>query len=196
MDYDILLQIFRYFCRFVPAEVLRKMAVTPDYAAMPGASEVAQEAASHDASVVISDIDAYIFSANPDFVSDKTRNSQTTVLFVEYGESAFKMSDTSYTIDLAVTIAAPYSKNNRDNIGEVLTFNKMLNNAISVIKDMEAYNEADSNCGKFSVTASIHPVEPKSFYDRVGITIFTKYTCNVLKRAGSFNVSFNKSFEV
>jgi len=75
MDNDFLISIFRYFSRFVPDGVLKKMMVSPDDTALPGANETLSESVGSNA-LSDADIDAYIFSGNPDFVSDMMRNSR------------------------------------------------------------------------------------------------------------------------
>lgn len=193
MDYDILLQIFRYFCRFVPAEVLRKMAVTPDYAAMPGFNELITELSDKDPSAGMQQIDTFVFSANPDYVADRVRNSSGTVLFVEYGDAITGSNGMSVGVNLAVTIAKPYNKGNNDNLSELIVANDMFNIVMHILSDMQAYNDG-CHCETFLSPANISPVNPVSFYDRIGFTIFVQAQGFAIKHTGSFNQSYNKSF--
>lgn len=181
MDYDILLQIFRYFCRFVPADVLRKMAVTPDYAAMPGFNETLSEVISGERPAVISGIDSYIFSANAEFVADAVRNSHKVVLFCEYGNVEYDRNGMQLYTDIAVTVARPYNTSNRDNTTELLTANEMQNLLIGIIAQMQADSEAACACGQFLIPSEIVPVDPKAFYNRIGFTAFFRVLNPILK---------------
>ncbi|MBQ2064675.1 MAG: hypothetical protein IIT93_03115 [Paludibacteraceae bacterium] len=181
MDYDILLQIFRYFCRFVPTDVLRKMAVTPDYAAIPGFNETISEVTSGERPAVISGIDSYIFSANAEFVADAVRNSHKVVLFCEYGNVEYDRNGLQLYTDIAVTVAKPYNTSNRDNMTELLTANEMQNLLIGIIAQMQADSEAACACGQFLIPSEIVPVDPKAFYNRIGFTAFFRVLNPILK---------------
>ena len=182
MDNDFLISIFRYFSKFVSPETLRRVLSAPDYSAFQGANEVYKECAN---SCVYADpdIDAFIFSVNAEFVADQVRNSNKTVLFIEYGNASFDSNGINTTIDIAITVAQAYNKANNDNMNEMLLANSMQNKLLRMLTQMKADNDNGCACGKFIFPADIQPIEPSAFYGRVGFTAFARVVNPVVNSA-------------
>jgi len=107
-------------------------------------------------------------------VSDMMRNSRKTVLFVEYGQTNYDGDGLSVSVDIAITVASPYNRSNRDNLNELLAVNQMQNKLIRILSQMKADSDASCACGKFRFPADIQPIEPTAFFGRVGFVAFVR----------------------
>jgi len=191
MEHDFLLNIFRYFARFVPSETLKKCMVSPDYAALSGAMEIVADHEAADSPIAIADIDTYVMSANPNFVEDRVKNSAKTILFIEHGQTAMNESGLAVAIDIAITIAKPYTQTNRDNLNELLASNEMNNLLIKILSQMKADSEAGCACGTFLFPADIQPIDPRAFYNRIGYVSFVRIVNPILSAAQMESEVFN-----
>lgn len=77
MNEDVILDLFKFYAKFVPKPVLKKMFAKTSKQ-LPGYNEVKAEVLSTSDDHVIPDIDAYIFSPNEEFLSKKMKNQKGT----------------------------------------------------------------------------------------------------------------------
>ncbi|MFT4072808.1 MAG: hypothetical protein QM654_12905 [Dysgonamonadaceae bacterium] len=179
MNQDIIVTLFKYYSKFVSKEVLRKMFKQVSRKSV-GYDEVVADILSQNEDAVIPDIDAYIYSANERFVSEKIPNSDGTILFVEYG--AFSYDPTSangISEKLAVHIACPYTMTNNDNMNEALIMNRMYAILCSILDAMQADQSNLNFCGTTKLVnfpVEIVSIDPSTLYDRIGFMAMFDYS--------------------
>lgn len=181
---DVLISLFKYFAQFVPKRVLEKSFVKPKNKES-GYDEVKVEVLSTSEDLIIPDIDAFVFSANEDFVSDKVKNSNGIVLYIEYGAFTYTPNiHQGVKEKLAIHVAYPYNMKNSDNLNESLMMNRMHNILCSILDRMEKDQNSLDFCGNKTLIdfpAEIVAIAPSLFYDRTGwMAIFDNSSTNVL----------------
>lgn len=181
---ETLIYLFKYFSKFVPKDVLQKMFVKSKDT-QSGYNEIVAEVMSTSSECVISDIDAYIFSSNEEFLSKKVKNSRKNVLYVEYGAVAYTPNSIlGLQQKLGIHVATPYSASNNDNLNEILYMDKQQCILLSILDQMEKDQKDLNFCGETELVkfpAEIVAIEPRLFYDRAGwMGIFDYSTTNIL----------------
>lgn len=169
---ELHLTLFKYFAKFVPKDALRKILSNPDYSQRPGYAEVTADVLSAPGTSVIDKISNYVFSMNEKFVSDKIRNNDKIILFVEYGAVSYNpVVPLGIRQKLAVYVAFPISIANNDNLNETLLMTETFDILTSILDKMEADQEDIDFCGNTKLIdfpAEIFPVESTLFYDHSG----------------------------
>jgi len=169
MHEDLIIKLFRYFCRFVPLSVLKEILIQPERSRFPGYSEIEAEILADPApGVRIPEIEKFVLSVNENFLSERIKNSKGFILFVEYGKISadFKRMNGVQEF-LAITVARNFSDANHDNLNEVLLINRCLDILLSIIKQMLAdMGQIDfcSDIELITMPIDIQPIEPKMFY--------------------------------
>lgn len=181
---EILLQLFKYYAKFIPKNVLEKMFVKSNKK-VPGYNETVAEILGAPDDYVIPEIDAYVFSANEGFLSKKIKNSNKTILYVEYGALSYTPNATHGVKEkLGLHIAHPYSASNNDNLSETLLMNEMHGILCSILDRMEKDQNNLDFCGDTKLIefpAEIVAIDPPLFFDRTGwMAIFDYSTTNLL----------------
>lgn len=184
MNTEVLITLFKYFARFVPKNVLQKMFVQ-NSKQMQGYAEVATEVLNTSDELVIPEIDAYVFSANEDFLTKKMKNTQGTVLYVEYGAFNYTPNKIHGVSEkLALHIAHPYAATNNDNLNEMLLMDKLFKVITSILDQMEKDQQALTFCGNSKLIgfpAEVVAIDPPLFYNRTGwMGIFDYSTTNIV----------------
>lgn len=184
MNPEILITLFKYFAKFVPKQVLHKMFVKSSKQ-IAGYAEVSSEVLTATDDFVIPEIDAYVFSANEEFLTKKIKNSQGTVLYVEYGAFSYTPNRMHGVKEkLALHIAHPYSATNNDNLNEMLLMDKMYKILTSILDQMENDQNALNFCGNSKLIefpAEVVAIDPPLFYNRTGwMGIFDYSTTNMV----------------
>jgi len=184
MNEDILITLFKFYAKFVPKPVLKKMFVKANKR-IQGYSEITAEVLAAPDDRMIQDIDAFIFSANEDFLTKKIKNQKGTVLYVEYGAFRYTPNrEHGVKEKLALHVAHPYSAANNDNLNEMLLMNKMYGIITSILNEMEKEQKSLGFCGDTKLVefpAEIVAIDPAMFYDRIGwMGIFDYSTTNRL----------------
>ena len=181
---QVILTLYKYYSRFVSKPVLAKTFVKPSKQAV-GYDEVISEVSNYPDTNVIPAIDAFVFSANEAFVSEKVKNSKGIVLYVEYGAFSYSPNQAGGVKEkLAVHIACPYSPSNNDNLNETLLMDNMHGILCSILDQMELDQKQLLFCGTSKLVefpAEIVAIDPPLFYDRIGwMAIFDYSTTNIL----------------
>jgi hypothetical protein len=170
---DNLINTYKYFSKFVPNEVLKDGAVQPDVSAGSGYSEILSEILTMPADAKIPEIGKYVFSANSEFVSDKVKNSNELILFVEYGEAKYDPNAMPVeTQRVAITVAKAYSQTNSDNLNEVLLMNACKNILKTILNRIAADDETCELCQSVELPAELVPVAPRDFFGNAGWAAF------------------------
>lgn len=181
---ETLIYLFKYFAKFIPKDVLKKMFVKSK-GSVEGYDEIAAEVLSTSDDLVIPDFDAFIFSPNEAFLSKKMKNSNKTVLYVEYGAFTYSPNEMQGVKEkLALHVAYPYSYSNNDNLNEVLIMNKMHGILCSILDQMEKDQTELNFCAStelITFPAEIVAIDPPLFFDRTGwMALFDYSTTNIL----------------
>jgi hypothetical protein len=175
MSQDITLRLFKYFAQFVPKAVLQDLLVQPEHSSEAGYAEVKAELMLP-SERIINDITTYICSSNPDFVADKVRNAPGVILFVEYGNiNTNPASEYGVQKSVAITIAHEFNRSNNDNLNEALLMNNcnnLLNHLLITLEYDQNYNNGCGVIGQMEFPAQVAPIDPESFFGRVGWTAF------------------------
>ncbi|MDR1718438.1 MAG: hypothetical protein LBS20_21585 [Prevotella sp.] len=177
---DLHLTLFKYFAKFVPKDALRNILANPDESQQPGYAEVVAEILNAPDTDVIEKISNYIFSMNEKFVSDKIRNNDKIVLFVEYGAASYNpVVPLGVRQKLAVYVVFPLTIANNDNLNETLLMTETFGILTSVLDKMEADQEDLDFCGNtklINFPAEIFPIESALFYDHSGWMVTFDYS--------------------
>ena len=170
MNEDLIIKLFRYFARFVPADVLKETMVQPERSRLAGYAEIQSEILADVArgDVRIPQIEKFVFSINEKFVSEKIKNSKGFILFVEYGNisASFKQAS-GVKQSIAVTVAHNFSDTNNDNLNEVLMMNRCLEMLMLIIRQMFADMGQLDFCSSMELITTqvdIQVVDPTMFY--------------------------------
>lgn len=165
---DLIIDIFKYFSKFVPKDVLRKIFVQPDGSKKSGYDEIMTDVLSLPGDDVLSGIEQFIVSVNEDYVSERIKNATGYILFVEYGKISADHTVVEGIIQsLAVTVAYNFSNNNNDNLNEILNMNSSLEILDNIIRTMESEQEDLDFCANgelITYPVEIRPVDPAWFY--------------------------------
>lgn len=181
---DYIINLLKYFSKFVPKTVLQDIFQQPEHSRNAGYNELVAEIMSHNDLSVFDKVGTFIVSANRKFVIDSVKKSTGIVLFVEYGEFSFNpSSELGVTEKIGITVAHEYTMTNNDNINEALLMNECNNILNQILLTMEADQEELEACGLSRLIrfpANIFPVDPESFSDRTGWTALFSNESSVL----------------
>ncbi len=181
---DIAIDLYKYFAKFVPAEVLSKSFTQSELLRGPGYDEIAIEVQQF-STQRIPEIDTFVVSINENFVSDRIKNSKDFILFVEYGKISYTPDrERGTTEHIAVTVVYPISGNNTDNLKELLIMNQCLEILQRIIDTMHKEQSTLDFCaGGELVTYPVEfsVVEPTAFYGCGGWTAMFKNSQTIFK---------------
>jgi hypothetical protein len=164
---DIAIDLYKYFSKFVPAEVLSKSLTQSEASQKPGYSEIALEVQQL-SQQRIPDIDTFVVSINEKFVSERCKNSKGIILFVEYGKISHTPNKEHGTVEhIAISVAHEMAESNMDNLNELLIMNRCFEILTDIIKTMhEEQSELDFCAGEELVTYPVEfsVIDTKEFY--------------------------------
>jgi hypothetical protein len=164
---DSIINLFRYYAKFIPKKVLNQIFIQPDRSRLAGYTQIETEILSSPDTHVIPAITRYVVSVNENFVSEKIKNLKGYILFVEYGKISLnhEVSD-GIRQSLALTIAHPFSDTNGDNLNEVLLMNDALEILDHILRVMNQEQHGLDFCGNTLLRwpAELLPVDPVAFY--------------------------------
>ena len=167
MTPDLIIDLFKYFSKFISKDVLKKMFIQPPKSRSSGYDEVSAEVLSFTNKHVLSEFDTFVVSVNENFVSERMKNSKEYALFVEYGSfSADHTVTEGVKENVAVSVVKNFSDSNRDNISEVIHYNKCLVLLEEIIRTMSDEQQEQEFCDGALVDfpVEIFPIEPSMFY--------------------------------
>lgn len=184
MNKDVLIELLKYFAGFVPKDVLKKTFIKKK-GAPAGYDQLVTELMNLPDDKIIPDIDNFIFSDKESFLRQKIKNSEKTVLYIEYGAFTYAPNQLQGVREkLAVHVAYPYSESNNDNLSETLIMNRMHNILCSILDRMEKDQTSLDFCSSGQLIvfpAEIVAIEPSLFHDRTGwMAIFDNTHTNIL----------------
>ncbi|MEA4975721.1 MAG: hypothetical protein VB046_08305 [Paludibacter sp.] len=165
---ELIINLLRYFSKFVGKAVLGKMFIQPATSRLTGYDSIKTEILAMGNDDVIPEIQKFILSMNENYVSEKIKNSNEFILFVEYGKMTVDPDSQNEVMQsLAVSVVHNLSKTNNDNLNEIILMNKCLEILDIIIRKMhEEQNELNycANNELISFPAELQIVDPREFY--------------------------------
>ena len=175
-------ELYRFFARFVPVEVLRKNHVsgqTPDR----GAEQLQHEVLTDPSDERIDSICDYLFLGDQDFVLERLRNSKGQLLFIDSDRIDYQPdADDGTVISLGITVAEHYNRSNASVVSCLTVQNRCLE-TLSRLLQVLFRASADGSCTAcFSVSS---PYEIR-FFDAQQLNGLIGYTAFFSIAAPSF----------
>jgi hypothetical protein len=167
MTPDLIIELLKYYAKFVPKSVLERIFIQPGKSRFPGYDEIKTEMLALPNDQVLPDFDTFVVSLNENFVAERMKNSKEYVLFVEYGSFSVNHSFTEGVKgNLAVGVVRKFSDLNNDNVNEIIQMNKCFVLLDTIIQAMADEQETLDFCDGTLVTfpLEIYPVDPAAFY--------------------------------
>ena len=167
MTPDLIIDLFKYYARFVPKNVLEKIFVQLAVTRFAGYDEIRTEVMAHPNTLVMPELDAFIVSVNENFVSERIKNSSGYILFVEYGPFTVDHTVTEGVQEaIAVSVVRNFSDSNNDSINELILMNKSWTLLDYILQTMGNEQNELGFCDGALVSAPVKvaPVVPSSFY--------------------------------
>lgn len=169
-----LLQLYLYFSRFVPLEVLRRNHVAgqlPD----SGAEQVQQEVLKLESDERIQSIGDYLFLGDQDFVLERLRNSKGQLLFVDSDRLDYAAQvDDGVRMSIGVTVAEHYNRSNASVVSELVVQNRCLETLKRIVRRLT--NEPEINpcsiCLNVEQSAEIRFFDAYQLNGLIGYTAF------------------------
>jgi hypothetical protein len=180
---DFIIQLYEYFARFVPKDVLKATFIQPAHSQFPGYAQIRADVLALPDDAVIPEFDTYTFSINENFVSERIRNSKKFLLFVEYGRFSLDFTKPKGVQEnLRIIVARNFSDGNNNNLQEVILMNRCLELLQQILFRMNADRNELNFC---SFDELLHyPVEvmpfPLEFFYGCGGWIATFNKVNTL----------------
>ncbi|MDR0863713.1 MAG: hypothetical protein LBO74_02120 [Candidatus Symbiothrix sp.] len=169
---DIIIDLYKYFSRFVPKPVLEDMFIQPGDTRDTGYDEVRSEILAESDENRIDAIEAFVVSINENFVSQRVKNTKGVILFVEYGKINLNHDQANGVRQaLSVTVVNDFSIVDNDNLNEILLMNECWIILDSIIQTMNEEQGSLDFCGGSELVTypvDIRPVDPVTFYGRGG----------------------------
>jgi hypothetical protein len=183
---DIIIELLKYYAKFVSKEVLRKNFIQPSATKKPSYDELRNEILAQSDLDVISELNQFIFSVNRKYVSDRVKNSKGFILFVEYGEIDFT-PDVEHGVagKIGITVAHELTISDNDLVNENLLMNAAYNILLQILFTMQSDMSNPDYCPiktLIDFPAKITPVEPQLFYDCGGWSAIFEYSNTILSR--------------
>ena len=165
---EYVIDIFKYYAQFVPRAVLKRYFIQPNTSQRAGYEALTSEMLEMDDSAVMPDIGAYVCSINEKFISERIRNANKFILFVEYGKF-----NVDYTVKdgieetLTVSVVHNFSDANNDNLNEVILMDACYQILQKIIKKMHADQNTLDWCADALLVEyplEMEVIDPMAFY--------------------------------
>jgi hypothetical protein len=169
---DIITYFLRYYAKFVPKDVLKKLFAQPSGTQKNGYPELAAELLLLPSAHIIPQLRQFIFSVNRKYISDRIKNTKGFILFIEYGDISFTPNaEHGVTEKIGLTVAHELTIQDNDIINETLMMNECYNMLIRILSTMFSDQKNPEYCPistLINAPVKIQPVEPQFFFDCAG----------------------------
>lgn len=170
-----LVELYRYFAKFVPLEVLKKNYIKS--ANEKDASQIQAEVLADESDRRIDSIGDFIFIGDSDFVLQKLRNSNKQIFMVDSDKINYTPGvDDGSQMSLGISICEHYNRSNTDVVSELALQNRCLETLKKICKAISA--DAASECllgmhmeGDFEIRF----LDAKALNGLIGYTAFFKF---------------------
>lgn len=138
-----LVELYRYFAKFVPLEVLKKNYVKSG--TEKEAAQIQAEVMNDESDCRIDSIGDFIFIGDSDFVLQKLRNSNKQIFMVDSDKMNYNPGvDDGSRMSLGISICEHYNRSNTDVVSELALQNRCLETLKEICKAISA--DAASEC--------------------------------------------------
>ena len=138
-----LVELYRYFAKFVPLEVLKKNYIKSG--TEKEAAQIQAEVLADESDRSISSIGDFIFIGDSDFVLQKLRNSNKQIFMVDSDKINYTPGvDDGSQMSLGISICEHYNRSNTDVVSELATQNRCLETLKKICKAISA--DAENEC--------------------------------------------------
>lgn len=165
---ELIINLFKYFAKFVPKDVLQEIFLQPLSSRKAGYDDIESEVLALSDNDIIPDIEKFVVSINENYVSERIKNSQGFVLFVEYGKLSVNHEIEKGIVEsLAISVVHNFSDNNNDNLNEIILMNQCLDILDQILRQMTLEQEDLDFCASaelITYPAEIQIVDPVNFY--------------------------------
>lgn len=167
-------ELYIYFSRFVPVEVLRKNYVqgqTPDH----GAAQIQQEVLDIESDERIETLSDYLFLGDQDFVLERLRNSRGQLLMLDSDRIDYQPdTDNGMKLSIALTIAEHYNQSNASVVSELAVQNRCLETLRKILLCLWRDAEQDHcpACMETGAPFEIRFLDLKQLNGLIGYTAF------------------------
>lgn len=171
-----LLELYRYFAKFVPIEVLKKNHVPSK--SDKGAASIQAEVLGDSSNHRISDIGEFLFLGDSDFVLQRLRNSNKQLLMVDSDRLDYTPdTDNGSKMSIGLSVCEHYNRTNTDVVSELATQNRCLETLKSILKILSA--DSGASCMNFWLDGDyeIRFLDAKALNGLIGYTAFFTLTC-------------------
>lgn len=170
-----LVELYRYFAKFVPLEVLKKNYIKS--ANEKDAAQIQTEVLADESDRRIDSIGDFIFIGDSDFVLQKLRNSNKQIFMVDSDKINYTPGvDDGSQMSLGISICEHYNRSNTDVVSELALQNRCLETLKKICKAISA--DAASECllgmhmeGDFEIRF----LDAKALNGLIGYTAFFKF---------------------
>lgn len=138
-----LVELYRYFAKFVPLEVLKKNYIKS--ANEKDAAQIQAEVLADESDRRIDSIGDFVFIGDSDFMLQKLRNSNKQIFMVDSDKINYTPGvDDGSRMSLGISICEHYNRSNTDVVSELALQNRCLETLKKICKAISA--DAASEC--------------------------------------------------
>ena len=138
-----LVELYRYFAKFVPLEVLKKNYIKS--ANEKDAAQIQTEVLADESDRRIDSIGDFVFIGDSDFMLQKLRNSNKQIFMVDSDKINYTPGvDDGSRMSLGISICEHYNRSNTDVVSELALQNRCLETLKKICKAISA--DAASEC--------------------------------------------------
>ena len=171
-----LIELYQYFSRFVPIEVLKRNHVkgsTPDR----GAQTIQEEVLAAESDERMEEISDYLFLGDQDFVLERLRQSRGQLFFVDNDRIDYAPdSDNGMRLTLGLTIAEHYNQSNASVVQELTVQSRCLVTLQKIVRKF-LYDATDRLCPwEVTTPVEIRFLDMKALNGLIGYTAFLTVT--------------------
>ncbi len=178
-----LVELYRYFAKFVPLEVLKKNYIKS--ANEKDAAQIQTEVLADESDRRIDSIGDFIFIGDSDFVLQKLRNSNKQIFMVDSDKINYTPGvDDGSQMSLGISICEHYNRSNTDVVSELALQNRCLETLKKICKAISA--DAASECllgmhmeGDFEIRF----LDAKALNGLIGYTAFFTFIASDYEQA-------------
>ena len=138
-----LIELYRYFAKYVPIEVLKKNYIPAK--TDRGAAAIQAEVLADESDRRISDIGEYLFMGDSDFIMQRLRNSNKQLLMVDSDRLDYKpMVDDGSRMSVGLSVCEHYNRTNTDVVSELAVQNRCLETLKQILNGLSI--DSDDGC--------------------------------------------------
>ena len=172
-----LIELYRYFAKFVPLDVLKKNYVkTPNDRSE--AASIQEEVLGDQSTHRIDSIGEYLFMGDGDFILQRLRNSNKQILMVDSDRLNYEPnSDNGSKLSIGLSVCEHYNRSNTDVVSELATQNRCLETLKGILKVIKE-DYSDDGCEPCLIDGDfeVRFLDAKALNGLIGYTAFFTIT--------------------